>query len=149
MLVNRRRHQNCFYSVLLVCFSNWTKFPHPFYVNLIHGELELSWIRTSHVQGLVWSSRFFFIYFHVLWYMHYHYIFCFLGLKESIGQWGQKRKTYSISLHLYSPCLYWITESCSSVFFVIIMLFLLCLMSLAAKMSAWIDGVECVMGKAR
>lgn len=53
-----------------------------------------------------------------------------------------------ISLHLYSPCVYWITESCSCACF-IIMLFPFCLMSPAAKTSAVIEGVECVMDGGR
>lgn len=72
--------------------------------------------------------------------------FAFSGLKESTNQWGQSEK--HISLHLYSPCVSWITESCSCACF-IIMLFPFCLMSPAAKTSAVIEGVECVMDGGR
>lgn len=51
MLVNRHQHQNRLDLVILVCLQ-------PFYGVLIHGALDLSWFKISHVYGLVWCSVF-------------------------------------------------------------------------------------------
>lgn len=130
MAVNGIRHQTTLqsflYSVLLVCFRIWKIFPQPFYNVVIHGDVELSWIRTSHVQGLVWCSVFFSMY-HGTNQKHFILLSFLQSTRwcsvyfpfNSKGKWKRMRtKCEKTRVCVYiSPYVYWITESSSGAFF--------------------------------